>query len=171
MQPSTAAAGRPPATDTSRARRAAQDAGRAATQPDPPTGGAQREAERENNGSLVFSNVTDEDYEGGPVYRGGRLGEDEFGGRPGGLGDVAIPAPDDILVAFKMPKRIRRPDELPVPFTPADVERVANLPKSDQDYEEANATYVAATGAQDLAIAAASHLPLAGLPYGEYAGS
>lgn len=151
-----AAAGHPPAANTPPSRRAPQDAGRAASQPDPPAGGTKREAERENNDSLIFSNVTDEDSDGGPVYRGGRGGEDEYSGHPDGLDDPAIPGPDDILVAFKMPKRIRRPDELPVPFTPADVEHVTNFPKSDQDYEEANATYVAATGAQDLANAAAS---------------
>eukprot|EP00170_Pyropia_yezoensis_P007279 contig_29762_g7301 len=55
-----------------------------------------------------------------------------------------------------MPKRIRRADALPVPVTPADVEHVDNFPKGDQDYDEANATYVAATGAQDLANAACS---------------
>lgn len=157
VQPATAAAaGGPPAADSSPPRRTAQDTGRAATQPNPAAGGALWEAGRENNDSLVFSNVTDDDSESGPVYRSGGRGEDEYAGHPDGLDDPAIPAPDDVLVAFKMPKRIRRPDELPVPFTPADVEHVANFPKSDQVYEEANATYVAATGAQDLANAAAS---------------
>lgn len=55
-----------------------------------------------------------------------------------------------------MPKRIRRADELPVPFTPAEVEHVDNFPRTDQEYEEANATDVAATGADDLANATCS---------------
>lgn len=57
---------------------------------------------------------------------------------------------------LKMPMRIRRADALPVPFTPADVEHVTNFPESDHDCEEANATFVAVTGAQDIANAACS---------------
>lgn len=94
-----------------------------------------------------MSNVTDEDSDSGHVYTGGGRGGDEYAGHPDGLDFPEIPRPDDILSAFKMPKRICRPDELPVPFTPADVEHVLNSPKSNQDYEEANATYVAATAA------------------------
>lgn len=53
-----------------------------------------------------------------------------------------------------MPKRIRRPDGLSIPFDPTDAEHLEHFPRNDIDHEEASATYVAASGAQDLANAA-----------------
>jgi len=102
--------------------------------------------------SLLYARSSDSD--GGPPFRrnGRRVNPND--GHPDGLDDPEIPNIDDVLISFKMPKRILLADALPIPFTPIDVEHVTNFPRQDQDHEEANAVYVAATGAQDVANAA-----------------
>jgi len=149
--PAAAAAGGTPSPNPPLAPGEDQVAGRAPAAGDARSGDRRGEDDAD---SLLYARSSDSD--GGPTFRrnGRRVNPND--GHPDGLDDPVIPNIDDVLISFKMPKRIRCADALPILLTPTDVEHVTNFPRQDQDHEEANAVHVAATGAQDVANAANS---------------
>jgi len=149
--PAAAAATGTPSPNPPLAPREDQVAGRAPATKDTRSGDRRGDDDAD---SLLYARSSESD--GGPTFRrkGRRVNPND--GHPDGLDDPDIPNIDDVLISFKMPRRIHRADALPIPFTPTDFEHVTNFPHQDQDYEEAKADYVAATGAQDVANAANS---------------
>lgn len=78
----------------------------------------------------------------GQVYtcRGGssKPGEGEPGEHPDGMENPSSPEEGDVITIFKVPKRIRQTDGLPIPFNPTDVEHLKNFTRCDQDHENSS---------------------------------
>ncbi|OSX75704.1 hypothetical protein BU14_0224s0002 [Porphyra umbilicalis] len=117
--PAAAAATATPSPNPPLAPREDQVAGRAPATKDTRSGDRRGDDDAD---SLLYARSSESD--GGPTFRrkGRRVNPND--GHPDGLDDPDIPNIDDVLISFKMPRRIHRADALPIPFTPTDFEHI-----------------------------------------------